>query len=134
MTWNEQNKANSEKILYQLSLIQKHKNELLTDSINKHFQIVKFSFFKYQKNGEYKECCEVFVDGKELGASLNTAMQIRAKLDIVSGLQNFFGEHYPVFLDSSEMLDDNTKAQIVMPCQMIYLKVADNKELFVKED
>lgn len=129
----EQNKANSEKILYQLSLIQKHKNELLTDSINKHFQIVKFSFFKYQKNGEYKECCEVFVDGKELGASLNTAMQIRAKLDIVSGLQNFFGEHYPVFLDSSEMLDDNTKAQIVMPCQMIYLKVADNKELFVKE-
>ena len=130
----EQNKANSEKILYQLSLIQKHKNELLTDSINKHFQIVKFSFFKYQKNGEYKECCEVFVDGKELGASLNTAMQIRAKLDIVSGLQNFFGEHYPVFLDSSEMLDDNTKAQIVMPCQMIYLKVADNKELFVKED
>ena len=130
----EQNKANSEKILYQLSLIQKHKNELLTDSINKHFQIVKFSFFKYQKNGEYKECCEVFVDGKELGASLNTAMQIRAKLDIVSGLQNFFGEHYPVFLDSSEMLDDNTKSQIVMPCQMIYLKVAENKELFVKED
>ena len=130
----EQNKANSEKILYQLSLIQKYKNELLTDSINKHFQIVKFSFFKYQKNGEYKECCEVFVDGKELGASLNTAMQIRAKLDIVSGLQNFFNEHYPVFLDSSEMLDDNTKAQIVMPCQMIYLKVADNKELFVKED
>ena len=130
----EQNKANSEKILYQLSLIQKHKNELLTDSINKHFQIVKFSFFKYQKNGEYKECCEVFVDGKELGASLNTAMQIRAKLDIVSGLQNFFNEHYPVFLDSSEMLDDNTKTLIVMPCQMIYLKVADNKELFVKED
>lgn len=129
----EQNKANSEKILYQLSLIQKHKNELLTDSINKHFQIVKFSFFKYQKNGEYKECCEVFVDGKELGASLNTAMQIRAKLDIVSGLQNFFSEHYPVFLDSSEMLDDNTKSQIVMPYQMIYLKVADNKELFVKE-
>ena len=130
----EQNKANSEKILYQLSLIQKHKNELLTESINKHFQIVKFAFFKYQKNGEYKECCEVFVDGKELGASLNTAMQIRAKLDIISGLQNFFGEHYPVFLDSSEMLDDNTKAQIVMPCQMIYLKVAENKNLFVRED
>jgi len=130
----EQNKANSEKILYQLSLIQKRKNELLTDSINKHFQIVKFSFFKYQKNGEYKECCEVFVDGKELGASLNTAMQIRAKLDIISGLQNFYNEYYPVFLDSSEMLDDNTKAQIVMPCQMIYLKVAENKELFVRED
>ena len=130
----EQNKANSEKILYQLSLIQKKKNELLTESINKHFQIVKFAFFKYQKNGEYKECCEVFVDGKELGASLNTAMQIRAKLDIISGLQNFYNEHYPVFLDSSEMLDENTKSQINMPCQMVYLKVAENKNLFVKED
>jgi hypothetical protein len=36
-------------------------------------------------------------------------------------------------LDSSESLDDNSMAQIDMPCQMIYLKVADNTKMFVKE-
>jgi len=130
----EQNKANSEKILYQLSLIQKRKYDLLTESINKHFRIVKWSFWEYQKNGEVKDVVVPKVDGKALGSDLNTAMCILAKLDIIQGLQNFCNEHYPVFLDSSEMLDETTKSQITMPCQMVYLKVADNKELFVKEN
>ena len=129
----EQNKADAEKLLWELSLVQKRKNELLTEEINAHFKLVKWQMFTFLKNGSYAECCIPVVDGKEFGAALNTAMQIRAKLDIIQGLQNYYGEFLPVFLDSSESLDHNSMAQIDMPCQMIYLKVADNTKMFVKE-
>lgn len=129
----EQNKANSEKILYQLDLIQKKKNEMLTDEINKHFKIVKFSFFEYLKNGNYSECCKVFVGDRELGAALNNAMQIRAKIDICNGLQNFYNEHYPVWIDNSEALDTNNQALIEADTQVIRLCVTDDKDLTIKE-
>lgn len=129
----EQDKANAERILYQLSLVQKRKYDLLTESINAHFKLVKWCFWEYQKNGEPKDVVIPKVDGKALGSDLNTAMCIRAKLDIIQGLQDYYGEHYPVFLDSAENLDNNSMAKIDMPCQMIYLKVAENKELTVKE-
>ena len=129
----EQNKANSEKVLYELNLIQKRKYDLLTESINKHFRIVKWSFWEYQKNGEVKDVVVPKVNGKALGSDLNTAMCVLAKLDIVQGLQNFYGEHYPAWLDSAENLDSNSMAQIEMPCQMIFLKVSENKGLSVNE-
>ena len=129
----EQNKADAEKILWELSLVQKRKYDLLTESINAHFKLVKWCFWEYQKNGEPKDVVIPKVDNKALGSDLNTASCILAKLDIIQGLQNYYGEFLPVFLDSSESLDDNSMAQIDMPCQMVYLKVADNKDLFVKE-
>ena len=129
----EQNKANSEKVLYELNLIQKRKYDLLTESINKHFRIVKWSFWEYQKNGEVKDVVVPKVNGKALGSDLNTAMCVLAKLDIIQGLQNFYGEHYPAWLDSAENLDSNSMAQIEMPCQMIFLKVSENKGLSVNE-
>ena len=78
----EQNRADAEKILYQLDKVEREKNLLLTDEINKHFDLVKWSFFKQQKNGDWVTTCECYVGDKELGAALNTAMQIRAKIDI----------------------------------------------------
>lgn len=129
----EQNKANSEKILYQLSLIQKHKNELLTEEINAHFKLVKFKFFDWQKNGGYKEVCIAQHQGKDLGIATNTGLEIRMKLDIIRGLQEYYGEYYPVFVDGAEALDEISMQQIEMPCQMIFLKVSENKGLFVKE-
>lgn len=45
----EQAKADSERILYLLSVLSQKKNELLTDEINKHFSIVKFKMFDYLK-------------------------------------------------------------------------------------
>ena len=129
----EQDRANAEKILYQLDEIQKSKNELLTEEINKHFGIVKFVFFTYLKNGSYTETCIATINGKELGSSTNTGLEIKARLDIISGLQKFYNGFYPVFLDGSEALDSTSKSEITMPCQMIYLTVVDNKNLTVKE-
>ena len=119
----EQNKANAEKILYQLDLVSKRKNELLTDDINKHFDIVRWQMFEYQKNGEIKDCCVPLIDGKRFGESTNKGREILAKLDIIKGLQNFYGQYYPVFLDNAESLSEETLKRIDMPCQLIFLSV-----------
>lgn len=129
----EQNRANAEKILYELDEIQKQKNQLITDEINKNFEIVKFLFFTYLKNGSYTEACIATVNGKELGASVNTGLEIRAKLDIIRGLQKFYDLNMPVFLDQAEALDDTSLAQIKMDNQMVYLTVTNDSEITIKE-
>lgn len=128
----EQNKANSEKILYQLDLVSRKKNELLTEDINKNFDIVKWQMFEYQKNGDYKDCCVPMIDGKRFGESTNTGREVLAKLDIIKGLQRFYGQSYPVFLDGAECLSDETAKRIEMDCQPILLKVTEDKELKIE--
>lgn len=128
----EQNKADAEKILYQLDLVSKRKNELLTDDINKHFDIVRWQMFEYQKNSEIKDCCIPLIDGKRFGESTNKGREILAKLDIIKGLQKFYGQYYPVFLDNAESLSEETLKRIDMPCQLILLKVTEDRELKVE--
>jgi hypothetical protein len=55
------------------------------------------------------------------------------KLDIIRGLQNFYNESYPCFVDGAEALDSNSLRQIEMDCQMIYLTVSEDKNLTIKE-
>lgn len=128
----EQNRANAEKILYQFDLVSRKKNELLTEDINKNFDIVKWQMFDYQKNGDYKDCCIPTIDGKWFGESTNTGREVLAKLDIIKGLQRFYGQHYPVFLDGAECLSDETAKRIEMDCQLILLKVTEDKELRIE--
>lgn len=117
----EQNKANAEKILYQLDLVSKRKNELLTDQVNSHFKLVKFRLFDYLKNGSVVDDCEPTIDGKSLKDHSNGALRVLAKLDIVDGLQRFYGQHYPVFAEDFSLVTDNTECRIDMDCQLIKL-------------
>lgn len=125
----EQAKADSEKILYQLSLVSKKKNELLVEEINNHFGIVKWLLFDYQKNGEYKEVCIPTVDGKRFGESTNTGREIEAKLDICNSFQKFFGMQLPIFLDGAESINDEYLPKV--DAQLILLTVTKDKELIV---
>ncbi len=129
----EQNKANAEKILYQLDLVSKRKNELLTDQINSHFKLVKFRLFDYLKNGSVVDDCEPTIDRKSLKDHSNGALRVLAKLDIVDGLQRFYGQYYPVFAEDFSLVTDNTECRIDMECQLIKL-VAENgvKELKIE--
>ena len=128
----EQNKADCEKILYQLDLVSRKKNELLTEDINKNFDIVKWRMFEYQKNGDYKDCCVPTIDDKRFGESTNTGREVLAKLDIIKGLQRFYDQSYPAFLDGAECLSDETVKRIEMDCQLILLKVSEDKELKIE--
>lgn len=127
----EQKKADAEKILYQLGLVSKAKNEMLSEEINSHFELVRFRLFEYQKNGEYKAVCVPEIEGKDFNDSANTGLKIRAQLDIIKGLQKFYGKQYPVFLDGAENLDSESMKKIQMDCQMVYLKVTESPELSV---
>lgn len=128
----EQKKADAEKILYQLSLVSKAKNNLMVEEINSHFDIVRWKLFEFLKNGSYSEVCVPLVDGYEFGTSTNTGREVLAKLDIIKGLQRFYRQHYPVFLDGAECLSDDTMKRIDMDCQMVYLKVSEQDKLTVE--
>lgn len=125
--------ADAEKILYQLSQISMKKNELLEEQVNSHFTRVKFRLFRYLKNAEVKDDCTPLVltsDGEYRDAtfSANTAAIVLAKLDIIAGLQKFYGVNYPVILDGGECLDSEN-SNIDVPYQLIMLKVTDDPEL-----
>lgn len=64
--------------------------------------------------------------------STNTGREVLAKLDIIKGLQRFYGQSYPVFLDGAECLSDETIKRIEMNCQLILLKVTEDKELKIE--
>lgn len=132
----EQAKADAEKILYQLSLVSKKKNELLVEEINNHFGIVKWLLFDYQKNGEYKETCIPTVLDEETGIyklfgdTTNTGREIEAKLDICNSFQKFFGMQVPIFLDGAESINDEYLPKV--DTQLILLTVTKDKKLKVE--
>ena len=126
----EQAKADCEKILDQIGTLEMLKNQMAEDSINAHFNVVKWKLFDRQANGELRtDLCEPMVDGHDI-AGMNTGRLVLAKLDIVNGLQKFYGKEYPVWLDNAECLTSNTVERIQMDAQLIMLcAVEGQKEL-----
>lgn len=126
----EQQKADCEKILDQLDMVSKRKNELLTDEVNSHFKLIKFRLFDYLKNGNVVDDCEPLIDNKSLKDHSNGALRVLAKLDILSGLQEFYNQHYPVFVDDYSLVTENTDCRIDVDFQIIKLKAVEGvKEL-----
>lgn len=126
-------KLKAEKILYQIGLINKAKNEIVVDEINSHFKKVKWKLFEYQMNGEYKEICEPTIDDKPLFSSVNTGKRLEAEVDILDGLQNFYGQNLPIILDNAECLDSTSKEKIKTNRQLILLNVSNiDKDLRVE--
>lgn len=117
----EQAKADCEKILDQLATLEMLKNQMAEDSINAHFNVVKWKLFDRQANGELRtDLCEPMVDGHDI-AGMNTGRLVLAKLDICNALQKFYGKEYPVWLDNAECLTSNTVERIQMDAQLIML-------------
>lgn len=126
----EQQKADCERVLYQLDMVSKRKNELLTDEVNSHFKLVKFRLFDYLKNGNVVDDCEPTIDGKSLKDHSNGALRVLAKLDILSGLQEFYNQYYPVFVDDYSLVTENTDCRLDVDFQIIKLKAVEGvKEL-----
>ena len=132
-----QSKADAESMLYQLQLISQKKNELLSEQVNSHFTRVKFRLFVTQKNGEIKDDCTPMVlcsDGeyRDMTYSANTAAIVAAKLDICAGLQKFYGQNLPIWLDGAECLDEKNREGLKMDNQLILLCVSEDDKLTVR--
>lgn len=129
--------ADAESMLYQLQLISQKKNELLSEQVNSHFTRVKFRLFAVQKNGEIKDDCTPMVlcsDGeyRDMTYSANTAAIVAAKLDICSGLQKFYGQNLPIWLDGAECFDEQNRNNLKMENQLVLLCVSEDEKLTVR--
>ena len=129
--------ADAESMLYQLQLISQRKNELLSEQVNSHFTRVKFRLFVTQKNGEIKDDCTPMVlcsDGeyRDMTYSANTAAIVAAKLDICVGLQKFYGQNLPIWLDGAECLDEANRNNLKLENQLVLLCVSEDEKLTVR--
>ncbi len=129
----EQSRLDAERILDEVKQLEMAKNEMLTEQINSHFKLVKWVLFETQANGEIlTDRCTPYIDGKSMVDEANTGRVILGKLDIVEGLQNFYGERYPVWLDNAEALTSNTSERIQLDTQLITLSAVDGAKLTVR--
>lgn len=122
---SEINKAKAEKILDEVEMFKREKNNRLSAEINKHFKVAQFRLFKTLKNGSIEEALDVLVNGKEINTQVNQATQVLAKLDIIKGLSDYFETWIPVFVDDASLITQDTFSMIDMPNQTIWLFAKD---------
>ena len=121
--------ADVEKMLYLLDEFIKYKLDKISDSINAMFDGVNWNLFSEQINGGVKEVCECTVNGVPYG-SLNNGHRIIAGLQIIKALQKLYGAYLPIFIDNAESVNDFNLPD--MDCQLIKLKVSDDKDLRIE--
>ena len=121
--------ADVEKMLYLLDEFIKYKLDKISDSINAMFDGISFKLFDIQLNGGVKEVCECTVNGVPYG-SLNNGHRIIAGLQIIKALQKLYGAYLPIFTDNAESVNDFNLPD--MDCQLIKLKVSDDKDLRIE--
>lgn len=121
--------ADQEKMIYLLEQFIRAKMNKISESINDKFGTVSWKLFDMQINGGMKETCECTVNGAPF-SSLNNGHKIIAGLDIISSLSTLYGVSAPIFIDNAEAMNDFNIPS--MDCQMVLLKVSDDKELKVE--
>ena len=109
------------------------KARMVTDSINEHFNFVRFVLFRDQINGGLREVCEPTIQNKAGEwveyRSANYAAQVNAKLDIVTTLAKHYGVHLPIIMDQGE----SVTAPLAVDEQMIrFIVSAEDKDIRVE--
>ncbi len=127
-------RAKTEKLIHEVDVFKKHKNDKLSSEINKHFEGVEFVFWEYLKNGNINETLKVLIDDKEINTQVNQASQIKAKLEIIRGLSVFFKQYFPIFVDDASLLTQETTKGINMDSQTIWLCAMDGYKGLVVEN
>lgn len=133
---SEQNKANAEKILALLEELDKAKNEMLSEAINSHFELVEWQLFELAKNGNYKSVCIPKIDGKSILTTVsNKGNRILGRVDICKSIQKISSISCPIFLDDSESLSNENQKRVagMVDSQLIMLIVNDSEKLEIVE-
>lgn len=100
----------------------------ISADINKMFDGLSFKLFDVQQNGDAHPCCEVTHNGIPY-SNLNTGHRVVAGLEIIRAMQKKYGITAPVFIDNAESINEFNVPK--MDCQMVLLKVTEDKELTV---
>jgi DNA repair exonuclease SbcCD ATPase subunit len=116
--------AQFEKKLFLIEKFNKKKIDLLDQSVNKMFSLVKFKLFDVQINGGIKETCEAMVNGVPFG-NVNTASRVNAGIDIINTLCEYYQVTAPIFADNKESVTDIIPTQ----SQLICLEVSPDDKI-----
>ena len=127
----EQLKANEERTRYLLEEFNKVKMEMLTEKVNKYFEICQFKLFEQNlSNDGYKNICDIIVDGTNYERSLNGGDRLLANVDLLVGFQKMVGMSAPIFLDEAGVIDDDRLPHTSQ--QLVLLMKSEDKELKVE--
>lgn len=127
-----QERADCERILHILDKFMKFKMESVQSQIeNALGSEISVKLFEQQLNGETKQTCKLTVNGVPFN-DLNNGHKIIAGLNLIKALQNLYDVYLPVFVDNAESINDSNLPD--MQCQIIKLKVSDDKELVIVEE
>lgn len=88
--------------------------KMLEGKVNNLFPTVRFKLFNELVNGGLEETCEATIDGVPF-ASLNTASQVHAGIEIINALHDHAGIIAPVVIDGRESITriPETPAQVI---------------------
>ena len=121
--------AEAEQKLILLEEFSMKKSELLSQKIQSCFKLANFSLFSRQINGGLVEECEITYNGVKY-KDLNSGHRIIVAMDIIRSFSEKIGVCAPLFIDNAESVNDFNLPE--MPCQLILLKVSDDKKLEIE--
>ena len=104
--------ADNERQLYLTEIFARQKVKLIEQNINSKFNFVKFKMFKENLNGSIEECCEALIDNVPYNEGLNRGAKMKASLDIISTLSEYYGVRLPLFIDDAESYTSNSIIEI----------------------
>jgi DNA repair exonuclease SbcCD ATPase subunit len=110
--------AQFERKLFLIEKFNKKKIDLLDQSVNKMFSLVKFKLFDIQINGGIKDTCEAMVNGVPFG-NVNTASKINAGLDIINTLCQYYQVTAPIFVDNKESVTNIISTESQRICLVV---------------
>ena len=108
---------------------QRQKIKTIEDAINAKFEVVKFKMFDTCINGAVKEICEPMIGGVTFD-NLSKGEQLKASLDILKTMQEFYKVELPVWIDDAESYTSNSFVDL--PNQIFYLKAVEGQELKIE--
>lgn len=132
----EQQVANSQEIAdlqRQIDLIEQfehQKAEILEQDVNENFDYIQVKMHEKQVNGEWKEVCQILVNGTNYDSGLNYSDRLLAEIDLCRGFQRMHDVQAPILLDNAESINEMRIPDIEN--QLIIFKVSEDEELKVE--
>lgn len=127
----QQKIADQERILNLLKELDRKKNEILSNAVNKHLQFCNVKLFRPLINGNTEECCEFIYKGEPYNRNMNHGAKLLTEIDICQAFQSKNNIQIPIIIDDTESLDA-WRVPKNIESQLIVIRRTDDKELTIK--
>ena len=120
-----QNILKEQRFLDLLDKFNRARIEMLEESVNKYFEIIKWRFFKKNINGGYESVCQALVGGENYDGLLNKSDRLLCQLDLCKAFQKANDINLFLLTDDCESIDNDRLPDT--DHQQIFFRRADNK-------